>query len=174
MERIDEGQPFDVYVDYAHEPRALENVLKLLRAKGYRRVIVVTGSQGGGRDKAKRAVIGRTAGAHADVVVVTNEDPYDEDPAVIIDEVAAGAIEAGKREGGDLYKVAGDRRDGIRKAISLAGEDIAADEDGGEAGRDVILLAGKGAEKFIVSEGGKKIPHDDREVAREILRDRSV
>ena len=96
------------------------------------------------------------AGKTADIVVVTNEDPYDDDPQEIIDDVAKGALEAGKILGRNLFKIL-DRRAAIHKALTLA-----------QPG-DLVLLTGKGAEQAMVVAGGKKIKWDEREVVREEL-----
>jgi UDP-N-acetylmuramoyl-L-alanyl-D-glutamate--2,6-diaminopimelate ligase len=159
FERIDEGQDFAVIVDYAPEPESLRQVYAAIDRMPRKRLIHVLGSAGGGRDVARRPILGRMAGEKADIAVVTNEDPYDDDPNVIIAQVAAGALEAGKREGETLLRIE-DRREAIRRAIALA-----------EAG-DVVLLTGKGAEQAIVGRGGKLSPWDERTVAREALRER--
>ena len=159
FERIDEGQDFSVIVDYAPEPESLRQVYAAIDRMPRKRLIHVLGSAGGGRDVARRPILGRMAGEKADVAIVTNEDPYDDDPSVIIGQVAAGALEAGKKEGETLFRV-DDRREAIRKAIALAGPG------------DVVLLTGKGAEQAIVGRGGKLTPWDERTVAREALRER--
>jgi len=100
--------------------------------------------------------LGYIAGTHADYVVVTNEDPYDDDPQEIIDDVAVGAVQAGLTEGEEVFKFL-DRREGIKKALSLA------------QGSDLVLITGKGSEQAMVVKGNKKIPWDDREVVREEL-----
>jgi UDP-N-acetylmuramoyl-L-alanyl-D-glutamate--2,6-diaminopimelate ligase len=153
FEKIECGQPFTVIVDYAYEPYALQ---ALFDAVGSERIIGVHGSAGGGRDVARRPIIGKLAGEHEAVVIVTNEDPYDEDPREIIEAVALGAREAGKLEGTDLFLV-DDRREAIKKAFELA-----------KPG-DAVLLTGKGSEPVMAVAGGKKIAWDDRKVARELL-----
>lgn len=159
FERIDEGQDFAVIVDYAPEPESLKQVYAAIDRMPRKRLIHVLGSAGGGRDVARRPILGRMAGERADVAVVTNEDPYDDDPRLIIEQVAAGAREAGKKEGETLFLV-DDRREAIRKAVALA------------LPGDVVLLTGKGAEQAIVGRGGKLQPWDERKVARELLRER--
>ncbi|HTK60289.1 MAG TPA: UDP-N-acetylmuramoyl-L-alanyl-D-glutamate--2,6-diaminopimelate ligase, partial [Candidatus Baltobacteraceae bacterium] len=159
FERIDEGQDFTVIVDYAPEPESLRQVYAAIDRMPRKRLIHVLGSAGGGRDIARRPILGRLAGAHADIAIVTNEDPYDDDPNVIIGQVAAGALETGKKEGETLFRIE-DRREAIRKAVGLAGPG------------DVVLLTGKGAEQAIVGRGGKLTPWDERKVAREALRER--
>jgi len=112
---------------------------------------------GGGRDKDRRPILGRLAAANADYVIVTNEDPYDDDPNVIIKDVARGAKEGGKEINKNLFRIL-DRREAIEYAMSLA-------KDG-----DLVLLTGKGCEQGIIVKGGKKIPWDEREVAREAIK----
>jgi len=157
LESIDEGQNFAVVVDYAPEPYALAATYDALNILKYNRLIHILGSTGGGRDKSRRTVLGQMAGKTAEIVIVANEDPYDEDPAEIINAVAAGAKNAGKKEKENLFKIP-DRRQAIKKAFMLA-----------SAG-DLVLLTGKGSEQAIVVKGGKKIPWDERGVAREELR----
>ena len=158
MEYIDAGQPFKVIVDYAHEPMSLTNLFETLRkiaAPGHK-VIGVVGSDGGGRDKNKRAQMGEIAGRLCDSVVITDVNCFDEDPRAIADMLAQGARNAGKIDGQNLF-IEIDRRQGITKAISLAREG------------DVVAITAKGTEPCIVVAGGKKIPWDDRAVAKEIL-----
>lgn len=157
FEEIALGQPYRVIIDYAYEPEALKQVYAALRLSSRARLIHVLGSCGGGRDTARRAVLGRMAAAEADIVVVTNEDPYDDDPAQIVAEVAAGAKEGGKVEGETLFIVQ-DRREAIETAISKA-----------QAG-DVVLLTGKGNEPWICVEHGKKISWSERGTAEAAIR----
>jgi UDP-N-acetylmuramoyl-L-alanyl-D-glutamate--2,6-diaminopimelate ligase len=160
-ESIDEGQPFRVIVDYAYEPVALEKLFDFAdEIKRGRRIIHITGSAGGGRDVARRDVIGRLSAKRADITIVTNEDPYDDDPQSIIDAVAKGAIAGGKKEGESVFRIL-DRKEAIEKAISLA-------QNG-----DAVLITGKGSEPVMAVAGGKKIPSDDREMARAVLRSRT-
>ena len=159
FERIDEGQDFQVIVDYAPEPESLRQVYRVVETMPRGKILHVLGSAGGGRDVSRRPILGEIAAARADVVIVTNEDPYDDDPMSIIAQVAAGAAGKGKKEGESLFKVL-DRREAIGKAIGLA-----------RTG-DIVLLTGKGAEQAIVTKGGRKIPWDERSVARELLRRR--
>jgi UDP-N-acetylmuramoyl-L-alanyl-D-glutamate--2,6-diaminopimelate ligase len=158
FELIDEGQPFKVIVDYAPEPASLEKIYDTLPALNPKRVIHVLGSCGGGRDVARRPVLGRMAADFADIVIITNEDPYDDDPMQIINDVASGAKEKGKVENKDLFLIE-DRREAIIKAINLAGVG------------DLVLLTGKGSEQAICVADGKKIPWDERQVAREAIKE---
>ncbi len=159
FERINEGQEFSIIVDYAPEPESLRQVYAAISRLAPKRIIHVLGSAGGGRDVARRPILGSLAGKNADIVIVTNEDPYDDDPRLIIEQVSSGALEAGKKEDETLFKI-DDRREAIAKAISLA------------APGDVVLLTGKGAEQAIVGRGGKMTAWDERVVARELVRQR--
>lgn len=161
MEKIDEGQSFSVFVDYAHDAVSLEVALKTMNEVKHgesARVIVVTGGQGGGRDKKKLPIMGEIAAKMADIIVVTNEDPYDDDPREIMEAIARSSEKSGKKRGENLF-VIDDRREGICKALSLA-KDV-----------DIVLISGKGAEQSMMVKGGRSIPWDDRVVAREKLRE---
>ncbi len=155
MERIDEGQPFSVIVDYAHTPDSLAKVLATLRPLTTGKLLVVFGSAGE-RDVLKRPIMGQIAAQMADFFVITDEDPREEDREKILREIASGSEEAGKREGRDFLCIA-DRTQAIATALARA-----------RAG-DTILLAGKGHEQSIIT-GREKFPWDDRRVAREQLR----
>lgn len=160
MELIEEGQSFGVVVDYAHEPRSMELLYQALRellGRSAGRIIALTGSAGGGRDTSRRGVLGRLAGKYCDLVIVTNEDPYDEDPAKIIDEVAAGVLAAGKREGENLWRVAS-RKEAMLKAYALARRG------------DIVVFSGKGSELAIAGPHGTLFPWDERGMARELLK----
>jgi len=148
FESVDEGQPFQVIVDYSHTPDSLENVLRAARELTQRRVICVFGC-GGDRDRGKRPIMGRMASELADVAIVTSDNPRSEEPQAIIDEILAGIAGA--------VEVEPDRRAAIEQAVATA-----------EAG-DVVVIAGKGHEQGQEF-ADRKIPFDDREVAREALR----
>jgi UDP-N-acetylmuramoyl-L-alanyl-D-glutamate--2,6-diaminopimelate ligase len=151
FEPVNEGQDFTVLVDYAHTPDSLENVLRAARRLGQGRVISVFGA-GGDRDKGKRPLMGRAGAELSDLAIVTSDNPRSEDPEAIVAEVAAGAANGGGVE------VEVDRRAAIALALSRA-----------EPG-DTVVIAGKGHEQGQEFEGGRKIPFDDRDVAREELR----
>jgi UDP-N-acetylmuramoyl-L-alanyl-D-glutamate--2,6-diaminopimelate ligase len=138
MERVDAGQPFEVVVDYAHTPAALEGVLYELsrHAKSQRGGLIIVFGSAGERDRLKRAEMGRIAAQRCRLVVVTDEDPRGEDRAAILAEIAAGAIAAGKHPDDDLLQIP-DRRAAIRAAFERA-----------KPG-DFVLLAGKGHERTI-------------------------
>ncbi len=156
LETIDEGQNFTVIVDYAFEPVALSKLFETVDMFDHKRIIHVLGSTGGGRDIAPRPIKGRLSAERADVTIVTNEDPYDDDPQEIIDQVAAGALEVGSHEGEDLYRIL-DRAEAIEKALMMA--------DRG----DVVLITGKGSEPVMAVKNGKTVPWDDRAEVRKVL-----
>jgi len=151
FEPIDEGQGFSVIVDYAHTPDSLENVLRAARRLTEGRLISVFGA-GGDRDRDKRPKMGRAGAEHSDLTVVTSDNPRSEQPESIVAEVAAGTEGAGSE-----VEVVIDRREAIALALGRA------------APGDTVVIAGKGHEEGQEFEDGRKIPFDDREVAREEL-----
>lgn len=161
MEFIDTNQNFQVLIDYAPEIESMKNLYEFinnnLKIKG--KIIHLLGSCGGGRDKSRRPILGQIAATNADIIVITNEDPYDENPETIIDAVANGAnkIIEQNRPAKKLYKITS-RRKAIHKALSLAEPD------------DLVLLTGKGAEQFICIANGKKIPWDERNIVKQELK----
>lgn len=157
MELINEGQDFTVLVDYAPEPVAMKNLYETIGLFEKNKIIHVLGSCGGGRDAARRPILGQLTGEKADYVIVTNEDPYDDDPMEIINQVAAGAMAAGKILGENLFKIL-DREEAIKKAITLAEAD------------DLVLITGKGSEQAMAVANGKYLPWDDLAVVRKILK----
>lgn len=164
MEFVEEGQPFKVVVDYAHEPMSLTALFTTLRElvkKNNGKVIAVIGSDGGGRDVQKRRTMGEVSAKLADCVIITDVNCFDEDPAMIAEMLAVGAREAGARDNNNLYIVV-DRKEAIRKAFALSGPN------------DVVAITAKGTEPYICVAGGKKIPWDDRMVARELLSENYV
>lgn len=157
MEGVDAGQPFAVIVDYAHSPASLAAVLDILAPLAAARgggLIAVFGSAGE-RDTAKRPMMGRVAGERCRLVVVTDEDPRGEDPGSILDAIARGAQETGRRRGRDLLLVR-DRKAAIAAAFERARPG------------DVVLLAGKGHERSIIHADGPR-PWDERAAALEAL-----
>jgi UDP-N-acetylmuramoyl-L-alanyl-D-glutamate--2,6-diaminopimelate ligase len=146
FERVDEGQPFIVIVDYSHKPGALETVLHEARALAERRVFCVVGA-GGDRDREKRPLMGQVAATLADVAIVTSDNPRSEDPAAIAAEVANG----------HEVDIELDRRLAIQRAIEAA------------VAGDVVVIAGKGHEQGQEF-ADRIVPFDDREVARDVLR----
>ncbi|OBG87256.1 UDP-N-acetylmuramoyl-L-alanyl-D-glutamate--2,6-diaminopimelate ligase [Mycobacterium sp. E802] len=146
LQPIDRGQPFLALVDYAHKPGALQAVLETLRASGPGRIGVVFGA-GGNRDTGKRGPMGRVAAELADLVVVTDDNPRDEDPGLIRAAIMAGAAEAST--GAEVAEVA-DRRAAIEYAVAWAGPG------------DIVLIAGKGHESGQTA-GGHTRPFDDRD-----------
>jgi UDP-N-acetylmuramoyl-L-alanyl-D-glutamate--2,6-diaminopimelate ligase len=163
FEPVAEGQDFGVLVDYAHTPDSLENVLTSARelldqARGEGRLILVFGA-GGDRDREKRPLMGAAARRLAHHTVVTSDNPRSEEPEAIIAAIVSGATAAAPAGEGSAFEVESDRRLAIERAMELA-----------QPG-DIVLIAGKGHEQGQEFEGGRKIPFDDREVARAALRD---
>jgi UDP-N-acetylmuramoyl-L-alanyl-D-glutamate--2,6-diaminopimelate ligase len=151
FERIDEGQPFVVVVDYAHTDDALRNVIAAARSLSPKRVITLFGC-GGDRDRAKRPLMGLAAAENSDFVVLTSDNPRSEDPLAIMNDALVGI-----RRVDVVHVVDPDRASAIARAIKEAREG------------DIVILAGKGHEPFQVLKD-KAIPFDDREVAREVLK----
>jgi UDP-N-acetylmuramoyl-L-alanyl-D-glutamate--2,6-diaminopimelate ligase len=156
MERIDQGQPFTVLVDYAHTPGAFETLFSIVRPLTAGSLIAVFGSAGE-RDREKRAAQGEIAGRVCDLLVLTDEDPRLEDSLAIIAEIAEGAQRAGMQPGME-YLIVPDRAEAIRRALGEA-----------EPG-DIVLLLGKGHEGSIIY-GEEKRLWDEAEEARAALRE---
>ncbi len=141
------SQPFKIFVDYAVTPDSLEKVYQMIK-RDFKpnKIICVLGSCGGGRDKWKRPVLGKIAQQYCDEIILTNEDPYNEDPMEIINQIAG--------DNKEVKKIL-DRREAIKKALSLANPN------------DIVIITGKGSEPWMCVKGSKKIPWDDREIVRE-------
>ncbi len=137
-----------VVVDYAHTPVQLEEAYKSLAGKN---LVCVLGSCGGGRDKWKRPVLGEIAAKYCKEIIITDEDPYDEDPLEIMEKIAEGV-------GEKPHSIVLDRKEAIKKAILLAKPE------------DAVIITGKGSENVMCVKNGKKIPFDDRQVVREVLK----
>jgi UDP-N-acetylmuramyl-tripeptide synthetase len=152
LERVDLGQPFTVYVDFADSPLSLSKMLAALRPPPGRRLMVVFGATG--RSDHGRAAMGRAAGDLADFFVITIDDPVAEDPADLARQVESGIV---GRECGRDYEVVLDRREAIRRACEVA------------APGDVVVLAGKGHEQTLMLAQGP-VPWDDRSEAEAALR----
>jgi UDP-N-acetylmuramoyl-L-alanyl-D-glutamate--2,6-diaminopimelate ligase len=151
FERIDEGQPFVVVVDYAHTDDALRNVVAVARGLEPKRVITLFGC-GGDRDRTKRPLMGQAAAENSDFVVLTSDNPRSEDPLAIMNDALVGI-----RRVDVPHVVEPDRRAAIARAIQEA-----------HAG-DIVILAGKGHEPYQILKD-KTIAFDDRVVAREVLK----
>jgi UDP-N-acetylmuramoyl-L-alanyl-D-glutamate--2,6-diaminopimelate ligase len=177
-------EPFEVIVDYAHTPEQLEAVYKTLTSMSFPRkresisqkdaldsrfrgndetprsgkLICVLGSCGGGRDKWKRPALGQLAARYCKEIIITNEDPYDEDPSQILSEIKSGIFNF-QFSISNFCEIL-DRREAIKTAIELA-----------KPG-DVVIITGKGSEPWMCVENGRKIPWDDRKIAIEALQSR--
>ncbi|MEW6610475.1 MAG: UDP-N-acetylmuramoyl-L-alanyl-D-glutamate--2,6-diaminopimelate ligase [Patescibacteria group bacterium] len=155
LERIDQGQPFNVFVDFAHTPNALREVLTLLRRHAKAKVIVVCGAAGE-RDASKRPVMGEVVATLADYAYLTEEDPRSESVEAIAQMIAQGMAKKDWKQN-ERYWIIPDRRAAIQAALSRA-----------HTG-DIVLLAGKGHERMMAMDHGVDAPWDDREAAREEL-----
>ncbi len=149
MERVDYGQDFSVFIDYAHTQDALENVLEAIRQVSQTKIILVFGC-GGDRDRAKRPLMGKVAGQLANLSIVTSDNPRNEDPQSIIDEIVPGFDQ-------DNYKVIINREEAIGEAIKEA-----------KTG-DTVLIAGKGHETYQVLADGK-VDFNEREIIKKFLK----
>jgi len=145
--------PFSVVVDYAHTPDSLELVYKNLkdRLKKNSRLICVLGSAGGGRDKWKRAELGKVSEKYCDKIVLTNEDPYDEDPKNILEDIKRGISEK------EVEKII-DRQEAINKTVELAGEG------------DAVVITGKGSEPYIHVRSGARVVWSDVRAVEKALK----
>ena len=161
MEFIATNNDFKVLIDYAPEPESMRQLFETIKSHHIvlsdGRIIHVFGSCGGGRDASRRPILGELSAKNAAVQIITNEDPYNDDPEKIIEQVAKGALKAGKILGQNLFKIL-DRREAIKFALSKA-----------KPG-DLVLLTGKGCEQAICVAKGCKLPWDEREVVRELLK----
>lgn len=160
MEKVVSDHNLSVFVDYAHEGVSMQRLADY--AKKYKeshpesRFIVTVGAEGGGRDKRKRKEMGEVVGRGADIVVLTSTDPYDEDPQMILEDIAQHVRREGKVDGKDLFLIV-DRREGIRKALSIA------------CHNDLVVITGNGSQEFMHI-GGKRVPFNDKKVVQEELR----
>lgn len=149
-------EPFSVVVDYAHTPDSLEAIYKTLKlGVGSGKLICILGSAGGGRDKWKRPMMGRVAAKYCDEIILTDEDPYDEDPREIVEQVKSGIAEAGYNKDSILEIM--DRREAVALALRSANKG------------DVVVSTGKGSEPWIHKAKGEKIAWDERKVFEEEL-----
>jgi UDP-N-acetylmuramoyl-L-alanyl-D-glutamate--2,6-diaminopimelate ligase len=154
FQRVDQGQPFLVVVDYAHTDDALENLIRTARELNSKGRIITLFGCGGSRDRTKRPIMGETSGRLSDLSILTSDNPRQEEPLKIISDIIVGMQKSGGK-----YLIEPDRAKAIRLAVEEA-----------RAG-DIVLLAGKGHEDYQVF-ADKTIHFDDREQAREALRDR--
>ncbi len=159
-------EPFAVVVDYAHTPDSLRAIYRALRARGATRnaprasrfsgrLICVLGAAGGGRDKWKRPQMGKIAAAHCDEIFLTSEDPYDENPGKIMDEIFSGLREAHHAE--RKAKKIVDRKEAIASAIAAARPG------------DTVVMTGMGSQSYFYGPRGAKISWDERAIAEEAL-----
>jgi UDP-N-acetylmuramoyl-L-alanyl-D-glutamate--2,6-diaminopimelate ligase len=154
MEVIEAPEGFRVVVDYAHTPDSLEAVYENLRPRA-KKLICVLGAAGGGRDKWKRPEFGRIAAEYCDEIILTNEDPYDENPLSILEQIESGFSQA-RNPKSEIRKIL-DRKEAIRQALTSA------------SSGDIVVITGKGSETSIAVAGGRKIPWSDKDTVLELL-----
>lgn len=160
MEKIDCGQNFAVIIDFAHTPDGLMNVFETVKYGSRGRIIHVGGATGE-RDRTKRPILGALSGKYADITIVTNEDPYSEDPQKIIEEVAKGVPRGAGKDNpktlGKNFFLEPNRKTAILKALSMTKKD------------DIVLITGKGCETKMAISHNQFIPWSDREIVEEEL-----
>ena len=167
VEFVKNNLGIDVVVDYAHTPGSLEALYQtfsqnLVPSSKY--LIAVLGACGGGRDRWKRPEFGRIANQYCDHIILTNEDPYDENPWRIVEEIETGITDKTK------YEVEMDRRKAIARALSLAvALPRGRSSDGGPTSVPMVLITGKGTDPYIMGPKGSKLPWSDKRVAEEEL-----
>jgi UDP-N-acetylmuramoyl-L-alanyl-D-glutamate--2,6-diaminopimelate ligase len=172
---IVQNEPFKVIIDYAHTPDSLRKVYEAIKSKilpsqifkknlggqeiQSSKLICILGSAGGGRDKWKRPKMGEIATNYCDEIILTNEDPYNENPLQIIKDIESGFSQnqKSKFQITKNYWIILDRQEAIKKAVSLAKKG------------DVIIITGKGCESWIHVENGKKIPWNEKEAVKKAL-----
>ncbi|MCS6789188.1 MAG: UDP-N-acetylmuramoyl-L-alanyl-D-glutamate--2,6-diaminopimelate ligase [Patescibacteria group bacterium] len=155
-----QAKSFKIVVDYAHEPKSLESIYEASKLLNPQNMICLLGSQGGGRDVWKRPKMGEIAAKYCDYIILTNEDPYDENPENILNDIENGIlnIDSKNKKCKKYFKII-DRREAIKQAISLANKN------------DVVILTGKGGEIWMCIENNKKIPWNESEIVKEILKE---
>ncbi len=145
-----------VIIDYAHEPASLEAIYAAANVFKPQRKIAILGSAGGGRDAWKREAMGRIAAKNLDIVILTNEDPYDEDPFKIMEDIEQGVAKGRQGAKPELFSMI-DRREAIRKAFELATPD------------DVVICTGKGGEVWMCVANDRKVPWDEKKIVEDLL-----
>ena len=157
-ESVDCGPNYNIIVDYAHTHESLKALLAMYKGLTKGKLIAVFGATGGGRDKGKRSKMGAVADKYADQIILTDDDPYEEDEWGIIEDISKGI----KRAEGERFWKIPSRAEALELALNMAAEG------------DTVVIAGKGAEEIQMI-GGRSVPWDDRKVVREMLgRDRRV
>jgi len=163
FEIIETNKNFKIIIDYAHEPKSLESIYQSLSIFNPKNIVCVLGGQGGGRDKWKRGAMGKVAAQYCDYIFLTNEDPYDENPEDILNDIEKGIVDIDPKERRfkKYFKII-DRKKAILESILLAKKN------------DVVILTGKGGEVWMCVENDKKIPWNESEIVKSILKDLNI
>ncbi len=151
------SSPFKVIIDYAVTPEALKETYKEIKENfSPSKIISVLGACGGGRDRWKRPILGEIANEYCDYIILTNEDPYDEDPEKIIAEIESGILKEKENKRKKYEKIV-DREEAVKKALKIARKD------------DVVVITGKGCEPWMCLANGKKVPWSDKDIIKKHL-----
>lgn len=154
---------FKIIIDYAHEPKSLESAYEATKLFKPNNMICLLGGQGGGRDIWKRSKMGEIAAKYCDYIFITNEDPYDESPENILNDIEKGILNINQKEKKykKYFKIV-DRREAIKQAILTAQKN------------DVVILTGKGGEVWMCVENNKKMPWNETEIVKEIIKELKI
>lgn len=157
MENIPNNRDITIFVDYAPEPKGMEEALGAVNKLPHKRVIHVFGSTGGHRDTQKRFEFGKITAAKSDIVIICNDDVYDSNPLEIAEDIKEGINQIVTERKAKTVEIILDRRQAIKKALEMAEAD------------DIVIFTGKGSEQFLVLPGNKRIEWDERKVVKEVL-----
>jgi UDP-N-acetylmuramoyl-L-alanyl-D-glutamate--2,6-diaminopimelate ligase len=157
METISAPNDATIIVDYAPEPAGLVASLQAIAALPHQKIIHVFGSTGGHRDKAKRFEFGKISAQFSDTIIITNDDVYDTDPEEIATNIRQGIEQAGNKKAQRVETIL-DRRRAIETALTMAQKG------------DIVVITGKGSEQFLVLPGNQRVPWDDRQVVKDLLK----
>lgn len=158
METIQNNKQLTIIVDYAPEPKPLEESLRAAQLVPHNKLVHVFGATGGHRDVSKRFEFGRISSQFADKIIITNDDVYDTNPQEIADNILEGIKQTGEKNKAKEVIVELDRKTAIKRAIEES------------SANDLILITGKGSEQFLILPNNKRINWDDREVVKELLK----
>ncbi|MDB4939709.1 MAG: UDP-N-acetylmuramyl tripeptide synthetase [Candidatus Doudnabacteria bacterium] len=156
MQSIANDKGLKIFLDYAPEPVAMENVLKAISLIEHKKIIHVFGSTGGHRDVAKRFEFGKISAAYSDKIIITNDDVYDSDPVKIVEDIMSGIKQSEHKKVSEIIVIL-DRKDAIKRALQIA------------QSNDIVLITGKGSEQFLILPGNQRIEWDEKKVIEQAL-----